>query len=68
MLEAEYAFSDSLEQLCDLVERYLNFVVSGMHSSARIAEEFDCMAEVFCDRVIYYHSFYKKYISWGYIK
>lgn len=49
MLEAEYAFADDLEELCDLVERYVNYVVDGMHSCD--AEEINSMMQVFCDEV-----------------
>lgn len=32
MLEAECAFMDSIEDLCDLVEEYLNFIIREMLS------------------------------------
>ncbi|CAG9540526.1 unnamed protein product [Cercopithifilaria johnstoni] len=47
MLEAEYAFADDLEQLCDLVERYINYVIDEMLSCD--AEEINSMMQVFCD-------------------
>ncbi|KAL4001943.1 tRNA synthetases class II (D K and N) family protein [Acanthocheilonema viteae] len=47
MLEAEYAFADDLEQLCDLVERYINYVVDGMLTCD--TGEVNSMMEVFCD-------------------
>uniref|UniRef100_A0A8R1Y4S6 AA_TRNA_LIGASE_II domain-containing protein n=1 Tax=Onchocerca volvulus TaxID=6282 RepID=A0A8R1Y4S6_ONCVO len=47
MLEAEYAFADDLEQLCDLVERYINYVVDGMLNWDM--EEINSMMQVFCD-------------------
>ncbi|VDM96285.1 unnamed protein product [Thelazia callipaeda] len=45
MLEAEYAFADSLEQLCDFVESYINYVVEGMlgHST----EELNSVLQIF---------------------
>ncbi|MCP9258837.1 BMA-NARS-2 [Dirofilaria immitis] len=50
MLEAEYAFADDLEQLCDLVERYINYVVDGMlHCDT---EELNAMMKIFCDEII----------------
>lgn len=59
MLEAEYAFGDDLDQLCDLVERYINYVVDGMLGCDR--EEVNSMTQVFCDEVIF-SIFEKKYI------
>ncbi|VDN33987.1 unnamed protein product [Gongylonema pulchrum] len=50
MLEAEYAFAKNLEELCDFVEQYINFLVNRMHSCAELAEQFGSMAEVFCDQ------------------
>uniref|UniRef100_A0A915Q189 Aminoacyl-transfer RNA synthetases class-II family profile domain-containing protein n=1 Tax=Setaria digitata TaxID=48799 RepID=A0A915Q189_9BILA len=47
MLEAEYAFADDLHQLCDLVERYINYVVDGMLNIAM--EEINSVMEIFCD-------------------
>uniref|UniRef100_A0A183D6X7 tRNA-synt_2 domain-containing protein n=1 Tax=Gongylonema pulchrum TaxID=637853 RepID=A0A183D6X7_9BILA len=53
MLEAEYAFAKNLEELCDFVEQYINFLVNRMHSCAELAEQFGSMAEVFCDQLHY---------------
>ncbi|VDM20471.1 unnamed protein product [Wuchereria bancrofti] len=47
MLEAEYAFADDLEQLCDLVERYVNYVIDGMLSCDM--KEIKSMMQVFCN-------------------
>lgn len=49
MLEAEYAFADDLEQLTDLVERFINYVVDGM-LSCDIAE-INPIMQLFCDEV-----------------
>ncbi|VDN90252.1 unnamed protein product [Brugia pahangi] len=50
MLEAEYAFADDLEQLCDLVERYVNYVIDGMLSCD--VKEIKSMMQVFCSGML----------------
>lgn len=61
MLEAEYAFADDLEQLCNLVERYVNYVVDGMLSCD--IEEINSMMQVFCDEVRLFFIFRKLYLN-----
>lgn len=51
MLEAEVGFVDKIEEVCDLVEKYIGYIVNFLRTDSSLMSQYEKLQKNFCSEV-----------------